>query len=174
MKTLFLTVALLVISFAQAQDFSFINSANKADETTALQIAQNIASNAKTKFRLYKAKENKSKDGFRVVYAPDGTTDEQIKEQGDYKGCLIVDFAIFYDGKSAELQTPGTKTYKLQEVTASYLDVFPSWQKYFKPDAEVTKTVTDFKSQNLRDSDKKINFRMQKVEDNIWTLYNQS
>lgn len=171
MKTLFLTLSLFVIFAAQAQDFTFMSSANKADVTTANEIAQNIASNASNKYRLYKSIENAKMSNYRVIYAPANMTDQQIADQFNYEHCLVVDYTIYYAGKDAD--HPGTKTYKLREVKADYADVLANWQKFFVPTA--TADTMDFKSHSLKDYDKKLDFRIQKsATGKEWILYNRS
>ena len=173
MKKILLLTALITSAIAQAQDYSTIEKLNATDYETAMQLANQINDNANGKYHFYKAHEFEKQNVLKIVFAPDGLTDDQIKAQGNYDNCITVQFSTFMDGKNIDTQKMGVKRYKLDLVKAKYLDIFSTWKAWFNPTADQDKTTTDLASQELRDYQKKIQFYIQK-NGSLWTLRNDS
>lgn len=50
---------------------------------------------------------------------------------------LAVSFTFYMDGEDKSLEIEGTPTYKVRVIQGPYLDLFPIWQRQFKPDADL-------------------------------------
>lgn len=178
MKKLLLLSALLIVSFVQAQDYAFIAKI-KAIETqeSAESLAKELADVSGKDLRFYKAKEFGDLRKLKVVFVPNTVKDEDIENHtvsdADKASFLSFVFNIDFIGENKDLEKPGVKQYRLILAESKYLTIFPIWQKYFNPTADVEKTLTDSKSRELRDYEKNIQIYIQK-QGNIWTLRNDS
>jgi len=158
MKKLLLLATLLIGLLVSAQITP--KELNNLTQEQANTFSNEIAINGKTKWEFVQAKENTKGDYYISTYSSGEKT-------------LKVIFHVYYEGQNKALEIPGTKTYKFYEVWGSYLDLFPTWKKVFKPDAELEKTVDDFNSQELINRPEKINFKL-KESDNQWHITNWS
>lgn len=122
--------------------------------------AKELATNSKTAWELESAKENTNGNYYIVNYAA-----------GDKTFKII--YNVYHKGENKALEIPGVKTYKFYEVWGSYLDLFPTWQKVFRPDANLEKTVDDYNSQELINRGENINFKL-KGSDDQWHIRNWS
>lgn len=168
-----LILLLLFTGFANAQDYKIINQLKSTDFDTCLKLADQMKLSAKNSYHLYKYKEFEKEGILKIVYAPEGITDEQLNISHDYSNCLVIEFKIYYEGNNESLEKKGNKKYSFERLEAKYLDVFPTWQKWFKPDADAEKTLQDSNSRELRDYDKNIQFYIEKNANN-WSLRNDS
>lgn len=156
MKKLLLLATLLIGFLASAQ---FKPSQLRAlTQEQANSFSNEIAINSKTKWEFIQAKEN-TKGNFYVA------------SYGSGEKTLKVIFNVYLEGENKALEIPGTKTYKFYEVWGSYLDLFPTWKKVFRPDAELEKTVDDYNSQELINRPEHINFKL-KGSDDEWHITN--
>ncbi|KIA86596.1 hypothetical protein [Flavobacterium sp. AED] len=158
MKKLILLIALLVSSFTQAQFRP--EQLKSLTQAQANSFANDVATNAKTQWEFVQAKESLNGDYYIVSYSSGEKTFKIV-------------FNVFYEGQNKALEIVGTKTYRFYEVWGSYLDLFPTWKKVFRPDAELEKTVDDFNSQELINRPAKINFKL-KGSDDEWHITNWS
>jgi len=158
MKKLLLLAALLIAIFASAQFTP--KELNKLTQDQANSFANEIAINGKTKWEFVQAKESTNGDYYVSSYSSGEKT-------------LKVIFNVYLEGENKALEIPGIKTYKFYEVWGSYLDLFPTWKKVFKPDAELEKTVDDFNSQELINRPEHINFKLKGTDDQ-WQITNWS
>lgn len=176
MKKLILFIALLIVSFVQAQDYAYLIYLNKiATNKEAIKIAEDIASIQTKKVRLLSAQEFTEDRQLLVRFVPEEMTNEQYDaldqyEQSDF---LTVTFRIDYLGENKDLERQGVKTYKLKHLKGTYLQIFPFWKKYYYPEAELEPTLTDYKKQKFIDFPKKLDFYIQEDNDR-WILLNQS
>jgi hypothetical protein len=158
MKNLIFLIALLITSFIQAQ---FKPEQLKAlTQDQANDFAKEIATNAKTQWAFVEAKENTKGDYYVASY---GSGEKTFK----------IIFKVYFEGQNKALEIPGIKTYRFYEVRGSYLDLFPTWQKVFRPDATLEKTVDDINSQELINRPAHINFKL-KGSDDQWHITNWS
>lgn len=158
MKKLIVLAALLISSFIQAQFKP--EQLKSLTQEQANAFANEIAINAKTQWEFIQAKENTNGDYYVASYSSGEKTFKIV-------------FNVYYEGQNKALEIAGTKTYRFYEVRGSYLDLFPTWKKVFRPDAELEKTVDDFNSQELINRAEKINFKL-KGSDDEWQITNWS
>lgn len=158
MKKLLLLTVLLISSFIQAQFKP--EQLKSLTQVQANAFANEIATNAKTQWEFVQAKENTNGDYYVASYSSGEKTFKIV-------------FNVYYEGQNKALEIPGTKTYRFHEVWGTYLDLFPTWKKVFRPDAELEKTVEDFKSQELINRPANINFKL-KGSDDEWHITNWS
>lgn len=158
MKKLLLLTVLLISFFTQAQFKP--EQLKSLTQEQANAFSNEIAKNAKTKWEFVQAKENTKGDYYIASY---GSGEKTFK----------IVFNVYYEGQNKALEIAGTKTYRFYEVRGSYLDLFPTWKKVFRPDAELEKTVDDFNSQELINRAEKINFKL-KGSDDEWQITNWS
>lgn len=172
MKKIILLTALFIAAIAQSQNYDKIKKLNATDYKTAMQLANEISEHAGSKYRLYKFHEFEKEHVLKIVFIPESVTDEQA--QNGYKDKLItVEFITYMVDQNEDMQRLGVKTYKLSKVTAKYLDLFPLWKSWFVPTADAEKTLSNLDDQELRETDKKIEFYIQK-NGSLWTLRNDS
>lgn len=158
MIKLVLLAALLISSFIQAQFNP--QQLKSLTQEQANAFAKEIVTNAKTQWEFVQAKENTNGDYYVASYSSGEKTFKIV-------------FNVFYEGQNKALEIAGTKTYRFYEVRGSYLDLFPTWKKVFRPDAELEKTVEDFNSQELINRPAHINFKL-KGSDDEWQITNWS
>lgn len=178
MKKLLLSATLLIGLLASAQDFTFIQKSKTLEnQEAAINISKEMATATGKDLRLYKSKEFSDVGKFKVVFVPSTIKDEDIANYAvsddDKAKFLSIVFNIDMIGENKDLEKPGVKQYRFLIAESKYLTIFPIWQKYFNPAADVEKTLTDSKSRELRDNDKNIQIYLQK-QGNIWTLRNDS
>ena len=165
MKKIILLSSILFASILSAQDYSKITKLNSTDYETALQLANEMSANSSGKYHFYKSHEFTAEKTLRIVYAPDGVTDEELKAKKDYSNCFVVDYKVKDSGTG--------KSYKLLQVRGKYADIFPTWRSWFVPTADEEKTQTSSSSRHLTDYNKKLEFYIEKTGNN-WTLRNDS
>lgn len=173
MRKLIILIAFIVGSSVSAQDYNIIGQLKSTDFDNSLKLADNMKSMAKNSYHLFKYHEFEQERILKIVYAPEGVTDEQLKQSKDYSNCMVIEFVVYFDGRNLDLDKQGEKKYKLSKVSGKYLDVFPIWKSWFVPSADVEKTLTNSDSRELLDYDKNIQFYIQK-QANTWTLRNDS
>lgn len=172
MKKLLFTATLLIGLLASAQDYATIGLLKSTDFDSSLKMANDMKSMAKNGYHLYKYKEFEKEGFLKIVYAPEGVTNEQLESTKDYSKCLIVVYQIYFEGANADLNKPGTKKYKFTTLQGKYLDLFPVWKSWFVPGADLEKTANK-KYDEFSEIDKKIQFNFQK-NGNDWTIRNDS
>lgn len=156
MKKLLLIATLLIGFLAQAQFTPGQLKQLTLKQATAF--ANEVAANAKTPLEFVEAKENTKGNYFIANY---GTGDHKLK----------VVFVIYNEGENKALEIEGTKTYRFYEASGSYLDLFPTWKKMFRPDVNLENTVNNINSQELVSRKDNINFKL-KGQDEFWRITN--
>jgi hypothetical protein len=163
----------LMCGFVHAQDYAVISQLKSTNFDNSLKIANDMRAMAKNNYHLFKYKEFEHERVLKIVYAPEGTTDEQLNISMDYSNCLVVEYKIYFEGENKDLEKQGIKKYTFNKLQGKYLDLFPIWQNWFNPSADIEKTLSDSNSREFRDYEKNIQFYIQK-QGNIWTLRNDS
>lgn len=158
MKKIVLLVALLIGFLAQAQFTP--GQLKELTQEQATAFSKEIATDAKTPLEFVEAKENTKGNYYVINYS---TGEKKIK----------VIFNVFYKGENKALEIKGEKIYRFYQAFGTYLDLFPTWKKIFKPEAELEKTVDDFNSQELISRPDKINYKLKGQYDQ-WSITNWS
>lgn len=178
-KRFHIAILLLITMFVQAQDAKYIKALDSLSNESAKEFSDQIISNSKTKFEFLRIDEttNQPENFHEVVYIPVDAADKEKKSKPFVKcdECIKVSFFVFKGGENKELEKTTTRALRFNEVTGKYLDLFPVWQKFFKPSADLKETVDDFKSQQLKIKDAKIDYRFYKRDnENNWYIHNYS
>lgn len=156
MKKLLLVAVLVITAFAQAQDYAFMETLRDIKTPEAAKtIAETFAGKLKGKFVYYKTKEF-DHGLLRIVFAPEGMTEEAIKAQSDYEDCFVMDFKVINDANG--------KSYNFNKGKARYDALFPVWKQLFKPDA-----ATDKKTQRVNNPEKGLLFSFINTGD-VWAI----
>lgn len=156
MKKLLLLTALLIAFLGQAQFAP--GNLKELTQADANAFAREIAANAKTSLEFLTAKENTKGDYYIVNF---GSGEKKLK----------VVFNVYLEGENKALEIQGIKTYRFREASGTYLDLFTSWKKIFRPDVDIEKTIDDINSQELINRADGINFKL-KGQDSYWTITN--
>jgi hypothetical protein len=179
MKKLLLLSALLIGAFVQAQDSKYIKALDTLDNESARIFADQVTANSKNHWEYLRIDETtKSPENYyEVVYIPTDAVDKNKKTKPFVKcdECIKVRFYIYSLGENKDLEIKGARTLRFSDVSGRYLDLFPIWQKVFRPDVTLDKTIEDFKSQQLKIKNPKIDYRFyKKNSDNDWYIHNYS
>jgi hypothetical protein len=171
MKKLLL-ITLFITSFTYAQDIAFIDGLDKMDFDQAKSFANEIAASSRSKWiPLYDKENDKS---IAIWYVDASLNPEQINKIKTGKSlcetgeCLKVSFITFYEGENKNLEIRGTKKYKFNTVVMKYLDIFPIWQKYFQPSADVNTLPNVYKLQNYKQGNLLYKFKEENTP--YWSL----
>lgn len=133
MKKLLQLLALLITTIATAQEGDLLLNLNTGKTLEeARTVADSLAGRLNGKYVYYKHKEF-DHGLLRIVYVPEGMTEDQIKAQADYEDSFVVDFKV--------VSEPTGKTYRFEMAKAKYDALFPVWKHWFKPDAAADKKV---------------------------------
>ncbi len=164
--------------FAQAQDIGYLQKLKALpSEADALNVANEIASYSKVELRIYKTIDSPTQKNLRYVFAPAQLSDKEISgrtyNEGQPNIFTTIDFVYYNEGENSDLEKTGVKKYRLSTVQTMYLNLFPYWKQYFNPSADTEKTLTDYKSQHVKDIPNAINYYIQK-QGGSWVLKNQS
>ena len=176
MKAALIFSVLFLSTFASAQNYGLIGELRAvSDKDRAIEIGNELITATPTKYRLYVTRESQNAGIFRLRYIPEELTDGDM-ERGNFtekqrSTFITIDFSFYNAGEDINAQRPSVITYKLNEITANYLDLFPIWKKYFKSDANFEKTITDYNMQHLKDTDRKIDVYIFQTETG-WALRN--
>ncbi|AWG26291.1 hypothetical protein [Flavobacterium kingsejongi] len=169
MKKLFVLLLFFMPMVSQAQDYDFITPLHKSNAEKARTIADLIAGNARTKYVFNKVLTDPKTQQASFLYYPENVTEAQIKSKKATK-LLRVDFWAKENPES-----PGEVVFRFKEATGSYMDLFPTWQRYFNMMADENNLPFDYNGKGLVDFTKKIEFRFQKADfSSEWKLTNRS
>lgn len=156
MKNYILIILLFLSMNSLAQEIVFPETvAAVKTQDGAKAVAEKLAAQLKGKFVFYKIKEFDN-GLLRIVYTPEGMTEEVIKAQADYEDSFVADF-------KATTDTNG-KSYRFDKAKASYDTLFPVWKQYFKADAK-----PDKKTQRYTNTDKALLFSFINLGD-VWAI----
>ena len=176
MKNVFFALMFLTSLGACAQNYKLIEEMRAvATKERAAQIGNEMIASTPTKYRLFTVKESQNAGILRLRYIPAELSDPDM-EKGNFtekqrSTFITVDFSFYNASEDRNAERPATITYKLNQITANYLDLFPIWKKFFRFDANFEKTITDFKMQHLKESEKKIDVYIFQTETG-WALRN--
>ncbi len=161
MKKLLLITAVLFTGLSYSQDIDLLTTLNGMDNITAEALSKKLLNQAPVEYQLLKAS-NK-----RLVYIPNGLNKADFNPIKDADKAIVIDFYIKEDN--------GLKTLKLKRITGGYDASFSIWKTFFKPNADVKVTMTDYGSQRMRLNAYKYTFRKELgYGSNVWTISNQS
>jgi len=174
MKVLHLLITFLFINSINAQDFKLIEELKFVkDKERVAQICNTIIASAATKYRLFTTKESFNAGILRLRYVPAELSDADL-QAGKFTEeqrlmFITIDFSFYNAGEDVNAVRPEVITYKFNVITANYVDLFPIWKKFFKPEATFEETKTDVKLQHLKDRDKNIDLYITQTETG-WAL----
>lgn len=156
MKKLLLFILFVMAASANAQDAAFLGTlGNVKSQDDAKAVAASLAAKLKGKYIFYKLKEFDN-GLLRIVFVPEGMTEEAIKAQADYEDSFVTDFKTVND-------TNG-KSYRFDKAKARYDALFSVWQHYFKADAK-----PDKKTQRYTNPEKTMLFSFLNIGD-VWAI----
>lgn len=188
MKKLLLLTALCIGFFGQAQNFKLLNQANKSDLAYTKTLADEIVSEAKTKFVYFDTAESKYLRTLSLIYIKEGLSDAQkksveayiyrYKTSGRYEftneNCMSIDFKYNDVGANPDLEIAGKREYSFDAVRGSFLDLFPFYKRNIEPSATTEKTTTTGIYSVRKDADGFwYNFKKSDI-DGLWYLKNMS
>lgn len=159
----------------------YLKSLNKMDSLQVRNFTDEVNSLTNHSFKFYKDVENSKYSNSRVVYYYPGTYtleefDKKYGESGLYRceECLKFTFSYYYDGANPDLRIKGEKKYRLKEMTAEYLYLFPFWQKYITPDlsAEELLSNENYNAKWYKNSYHKLNIQF--IKGKYWIIRNNS
>lgn len=180
-KKRFSIVLLLMFSmFSQAQDLKYIKSLDSLNNQTARFFADQVVSDSKTKFEFLRIDEttNNPENYHEVVYIPVDTPNKEkkVKPFVMCDECIKVKFYIYNAGENKELERKGVRALRFSEVAGKYLDIFPVWERIFKPGIDLEKTIEDYDSRTLKTKKPVLDYRFDKKTylENNWYIHNYS
>lgn len=132
MKKILLTSAcFLFCMVAAAQDISLFTCDSKE---ACVKVADSLLRDSKRQYKLLKAYDfSQGNNYYELLYKEVGDT---IKEPLK----LSVTFKIEMIGANSALEIEGTPSYKLKFITGRFLDIFPIWEKFIDPTADMEAT----------------------------------
>lgn len=167
----FLTFLLLCTSFTfQAQD---TYKANDLDSITARQFANTIVASAKTQYEFLKLKKRAKRQTLTYYYIDASLSPEEKAEQKEMgcRDCMKINFKTYTVGANADMQEPGASKIKFINVSGSFLDLFPTWQREFLQTA-TKENVLNYKDRAVKKDGFSL-FRFSKIN-GIWEIRNNS
>ncbi|AWA30454.1 hypothetical protein HYN48_10350 [Flavobacterium magnum] len=178
MKFRLLLFALLFVARSAAQDYKLIEEMKHVpNKARATEIAEQLVATANGKFRLYTTKESYNAGILRFRFVQSELSDNDLKNgnftEAQRQAFITIDFSFYNAGEDVNAPRPESVTYKLNEITAAYDDLFPIWKTFFKPHAEYELAKTDARSQYLKDAEKRIDIYIFHAESG-WALRNLS
>ena len=171
MKTILSSAVFFMCTITMAQDIAFISAISKTDKGNAREASDKIASLTTLSYRFYKAMEKVSDSTYTIIYAPASITDADLESKSEWDECLYVDFKL-QNKNSME-----SKILKFQAVRGKYLDIFPTWKKYFKQKAHIEYTITDSTTRETIDTQRGYHFILKEGENARiprWSIINKS
>jgi len=173
-----LPILLLFITVGHAQNYKLIEEMKHvADKERATAIAEELVSVTPKKYRLIFAKESVNAGILRFRFVPNEITDADLENkkftEQQRASFITIDFSFFNAGEDKNAVRPAFITYKLNEINCAYPELFAIWKNFFRGDVESEITLTDFKSQHLKEPEKKIDIYIYQTEEG-WALRNMS
>ncbi|WP_395049418.1 hypothetical protein [Flavobacterium sp.] len=155
-------------------NYDYLKSLNKiATDKEALKIAEDIAGLQTKKVRLLRSKDLPDISLYIVRFVPEEMTTEQYDalDNETKDKFLTVRFSYWNEGENKDLEIKGIKTYRLSQVSGSYLQMFPVWKTYCKYDADLVKTQEN-STNTFADIPENLHYLFRKDRD-IWVLMNR-
>ncbi|NBL64120.1 hypothetical protein GV828_02775 [Flavobacterium sp. NST-5] len=132
MKSIIYTTALLLYGIGFAQDISFLKSISEVNPKDAREISEQIVQLTTLNYRYYGVTNNGDENSYTIIYAPKDITDLELESKEDWHECLFVDF-----------KKNNNQVLTLKAIRGKYIDIFPTWKKFFKEKAHMEYTITD-------------------------------
>ncbi|MBS7234055.1 hypothetical protein KHA90_23915 [Flavobacterium psychroterrae] len=180
-KKRFSIVILFLFSlFIQAQDLKYIKSLDSLNNQSARIFADQVVLESKTKFEFLRIDEttNNPENYHEVVYIPADAVNKEKKAKPFVMcdECIKVKFYVYNAGENKTLERKGTRALRFDEVSGRYLDIFPVWERVFKPGINLEKTIDDYDSRVLKRKQPQIEYRFDKNAylENNWYIHNYS
>lgn len=155
----------------------FIMSLEKMNLDQVKSFSDKIANSGKTKWELSNVLEDELRGYCGVVYVdqskPKEYKDDIQKRKIRCDDCLVVNYLLYFDGENKDLEIKGIKQYRFNSVSGKYLDLFPTWQSVFKPNATLETTIEDYNLQELSQRTIGVSYWFRKTA-TIWTISNHS
>lgn len=150
------------IAVVKAQNIGYLSCYTSSECIT---VSDSLLSNSKRIYQLSDTLTSK-RDGreyYRLSYV-----------DIEHKRKLQITFRAYIKGGNPDLEIAGRKIYTLYAINGAYLDIFPIWQKYIDPTAnidELTKKYDGARAEFRTDNDL-IKYRFSKDNDDTgnWTL----
>lgn len=142
-------------------DYTYLSSISKiATDKEALKIAYDIAALQDKKVRFLKTTEDIENSYYSVRFVPEEMTQAQYEalSSDDKNKLLTVRFFYWNEGENKDLELKGIKTYRLSQITGSYLQLFAFWKTYCKKDADLVESQKVSSSNSLKDIDANLYF----------------
>lgn len=179
MKYFFLFIVLSLITTAgYSQNYKLIEEMKHvADKDRATAIVKQLVSVTPKKYRLIFTKESINAGILRFRFVPYEITDADLENkkftEQQRASFITIDFSFFNAGEDRNAERPAFITYKLNEINCAYPELFAIWKNFFRGDVTSEITLTDFKSQHLKEPEKKIDIYIHQTEEG-WSLRNMS
>ncbi|MCX6281496.1 MAG: hypothetical protein NTU51_06010 [Bacteroidetes bacterium] len=161
MRTIALLTIMTLSFLGNAQDYTwFICKTEKEIRN----LSDSIALNAKRDFKFDTMQfSHLETTAFIVTYSDTKDTIEHTK--------LNVAFVKYMKGENKDLEIPGVPEYRFTSVRGRYLDLFPFWQKFINPKANM-QNISEKKFDEIKISlpEKKfMTFRFSVTQD-LWRI----
>jgi hypothetical protein len=163
MKRILFALLILFSSWSMviAQTDPDVSKYNFFQKDEALEFAKQCASLSKTKWVFLKDKEITSPNYYVVTFVNSIDETETLK----------FNFIKRYLNSNEDLEIKGDPSYRFQEVYGKYLDLFPIWERFFKPGVPLKETIEEPKFRVINYGDSR--FRLLK-DGKIWSIRNWS
>lgn len=150
---------LSVLSYAQKADFWQCHSLDECAE-----LANNLLKGAKHEYQLDTLNSPvRFQDTYSFIYI----------EKNPIKKPLVLkmSFKYYLDGENKSLETKGTPAYRLMIIYGQYLDLFPIWQTWINPKADL-QTLNNEKSDHINIGSESMfdRFFFEDQDNGYWTL----
>ncbi|TWI22181.1 hypothetical protein [Sphingobacterium siyangense] len=148
-------------SIVVAQTEPDISKYNFFPKEEALEFAKQCAALSKTKWVFLKDKEITNPDYYVVTFVNSLDETETMK----------FNFIKRYLNSNEDLEIKGDPSYRFQDVYGKYLDLFPIWERFFKPGVPLEATIEEPKFQVINYGNSR--FRLLK-DGKTWSIRNWS
>ena len=127
-------------SIVGAQTEPDVSKYNFFQKEEALQFAKECAALSKTKWVFLKDKEITDPNYYIVTFVNPLDETETMKFK----------FIKRYLNSNEDLEIKGDPSYRFEEVYGKYLDLFPAWEKFFRPGVPLEGTLKEYKLQDVK------------------------
>lgn len=92
-----------------------------------------IIKNASKPYKFFKTVE--MLNAIDYIYIPEDVAEADANKYGyDKYSPIDISFQPYMYGQNKDLQIPGEKRYRFQQVDGQFLNLFNFWKKYYRPD----------------------------------------
>ena len=125
-----------------------------------------------TKTKILRITEPKYINALSIEMAPLTMSEEDynkyLKSELKCEECFDIYFMYYMVGENKDLEIKGVKTYKLYEINAKFLQIFPIWQNFFRSDISLD-NYKDINYQEFRFK-KELKAKISGTSYGIWKL----